>query len=80
MSVFDWIVFHQNLGGFNWRLSWAKYRDGFGSISSNFWLGLERLHLLTNSQSYRLRVEMLAESKWSVVLSRVLEVQDRQQQ
>jgi len=62
MSVFDWIVFHQNLGGFNWRLSWAKYRDGFGSISSNFWLGLERLHRLTNSQSYRLRVEMLVES------------------
>ena len=63
MSVFDWIVFHQNLGdGFNWKLPWADYRDGFGSISSNFWLGLEKLHLLISSEPHRLRVEMLAES------------------
>jgi len=63
MSVFGWIVIHQNLGGeFNWKLPWANYREGFGSHSSTFFLGLENIHRLTYYQSYRLRVEMLADS------------------
>ena len=41
-------------------LPWADYRDGFGSTTSIFWLGLERLHLLTSSEPYRLRAEMLS--------------------
>jgi len=58
-SVFAWIIFHQNVGdGFNWRLRWTDYRNGFGDISSNFWLGLQRLYLLTRVQRYRLRIEM----------------------
>jgi len=59
MSVFGWIIIHQHLGySFNWQLPWADYKAGFGSIDANFWLGLEKVHLLTSSQSYRLRVEM----------------------
>jgi len=59
MSVFGWIVVHQNVGdGFDWDLFWLDYKFGFGEISSNFWLGLERLHLLTLSQNYRLRMEV----------------------
>jgi len=30
----------------------------FKSIDADFWLGLERVHLLTSSQPYRLRVEV----------------------
>ena len=59
MSVFGWIIIHQRLGfTFNWNLSWADYKAGFGSIDADFWLGLEQMHLLTGCQSYRLRVEM----------------------
>ena len=59
MSVFGWIIFHQHLGyTFNWQLSWAQYKAGFGSINADFWLGLEKVHLLTTSQPYRLRVEI----------------------
>jgi len=58
-SVFGWIIIHQRLGDtFNWGLRWADYKAGFGSIDSNFWLGLERMHLLTSSRPYRLRVEV----------------------
>ena len=47
-SVFGWIIIHQHLGdGFDWRLPWADYKAGFGNTTSDFWLGLERLHLLT---------------------------------
>jgi len=59
MSVFGWIIIHQHLGyTFDWNLTWADYKAGFGSIDDNFWLGLEKMHLLTSSQPYRLRIEM----------------------
>ncbi|ESP00161.1 hypothetical protein LOTGIDRAFT_173396 [Lottia gigantea] len=28
--------------------SWAEYRDGFGSLLSGYWLGLQKLYLLVN--------------------------------
>ena len=59
MSVFGWIIIHQHLGStFDWQLPWADYKAGFGSIDADFWLGLEKVHLLTSSQPYRLRVEV----------------------
>jgi len=59
MSVFCWIIFHQRIGyTFDWQLPWADYKAGFGSIDADFWLGLEKLHLLTSSGPYRLRVEV----------------------
>ena len=59
MSVFGWITILQHIGcDFDWNLPWADYKAGFGSIDDNFWLGLEKVHLLTSSQSYRLRVEV----------------------
>ena len=60
ISIADWIVFmNRDVGtGFNWNQSWTDYKDGFGSSDSDdFWLGLERLHLLTTSGSYRVRLE-----------------------
>ena len=66
MSVFGWIIIHQRLGfTFNWNLPCDDYKAGFGSIGADFWLGLEIVHLLTNSQPYRLRVEM---QQWSTNL------------
>jgi len=59
MSVFGWIIIHQRLAHtFNWNLSWADYKAGFGSVGADFWLGLEQMHLLTGCQPYRLRVEL----------------------
>jgi len=58
MSVFDWIIIFQRFGYSNWKLPWADYKAGFGSINADFWLGLEKIHLLTSSQPYRLRVEV----------------------
>jgi len=60
ISVFDWIMFMQRdtSSGFSWNLTWNNYKNGFGSSDSlDFWMGLERLHLLTTSGSYRLRAE-----------------------
>ena len=60
VSISNWIIFMQRngLNGFNWNLTWNDYKNGFGSSGSeDFWMGLERLHLLTTSGSYRLRLE-----------------------
>ena len=62
-SVFGWITIHQRLGSsVNWNRTWAEYKAGFGSIDADFWLGLEKVHLLTSSQPYRLRVEVQDQS------------------
>ena len=59
-SIFGWIIWMRRTGtAFNWNLPWTSYKNGFGSFSgSNFWLGLERVNLLTNSSKYRLRIEI----------------------
>jgi len=58
-SIFGWIIFQQRVDlTFDWELPWSTYVDGFGSIDSNFWLGLENLYRLTSASSYRLRVEV----------------------
>ena len=63
MSVFCWIVIHQRINdNLDWELPWADYKAGFGSIDSNFWLGLENMHLLTSSQPYRLMTEYVDRS------------------
>jgi len=65
-SVFGWIIIHQHLGyTFDWQLPWADYKAGIGSIGGDFWLGLEKVHLLTSSQPYRLRAEV---QQWSTNL------------
>ena len=61
ISLNNWIFFMHRLripNGFNWNLTWNDYKNGFGSSGSeDFWMGLERLHLLTTSGNYRLRLE-----------------------
>ena len=60
ISIQNWIVWmnHVVASGFNWSLPWNNYKNGFGSSDSeDFWLGLERLHLMTTSGNYRLRIE-----------------------
>ena len=36
----------------------AEYKNGFGSLETNFWLGLERIHLLTHEGPHELLVTM----------------------
>lgn len=43
----------------NFNRSWNEYREGFGDLpSGEYWFGLEGLHQLTSTGSYRLRVEV----------------------
>uniref|UniRef100_A0A182N105 Fibrinogen C-terminal domain-containing protein n=1 Tax=Anopheles dirus TaxID=7168 RepID=A0A182N105_9DIPT len=43
-----WIVIQNRFDGFvNFNRSWEKYRDGFGDIGTEYWLGLDAIHRLT---------------------------------
>ena len=38
---------------------WIDYKYGFGDPDREVWLGNENIHLLTNSEDYELRVELV---------------------
>ena len=38
--------------------NWAEYEAGFGSCSSNYWLGLEAIAALTAGKDQELRIEL----------------------
>ncbi|KAJ8035656.1 Fibrinogen-like protein A [Holothuria leucospilota] len=38
--------------------AFSEYREGFGFLSGEFWLGNEKLSFLTNQKRYQLRIDM----------------------
>ena len=54
-----WIVFqHRYDGLLDFFRGWKDYRDGFGSLLGEFWLGLEKIHRITASRNYKLRIDL----------------------
>ncbi|XP_038105581.1 fibrinogen-like protein A [Culex quinquefasciatus] len=60
-----WLVFQQRIikedrSQLIFNQGWDKYRTGFGTVGSDteFWLGLEALHQITNSDEYELVIEL----------------------
>ena len=52
-------MFQKRLNGsVDFYRDWAEYKRGFGNFSGEFWLGLDKIHRLTNSGSYKLRVDL----------------------
>nr|KAG5693651.1 hypothetical protein BaRGS_017381 [Batillaria attramentaria] len=38
--------------------NWTDYERGFGDLTHEFWLGLDKIHRLTSSNNYSLRVDL----------------------
>ncbi|XP_013883592.1 fibrinogen C domain-containing protein 1 [Austrofundulus limnaeus] len=45
-------------GSVNFFRGWEAYRDGFGTITGEHWLGLQRIYALTRSGGFELRIDM----------------------
>ena len=54
-----WTVFQKRMNGsVDFYRDWADYKRGFGNLSGEFWLGLDKMHRLTSSGGYKLRVDL----------------------
>uniref|UniRef100_A0A318D5X2 Uncharacterized protein n=1 Tax=Kangiella spongicola TaxID=796379 RepID=A0A318D5X2_9GAMM len=56
-----WIVFQRRMNGkINFTRTWKDYVAGFGDLTEEHWLGLEKLNQLTSQQHFELRVDLRA--------------------
>ena len=60
-SIHEWLIILSRVDDtFPLDHDWVTYRTGFGEISTNFWLGLEKIYQLSNGdvnggKEYRLK-------------------------
>ncbi|EHB00220.1 Fibrinogen C domain-containing protein 1, partial [Heterocephalus glaber] len=54
-----WTVFQRREdGSVNFFRGWDAYREGFGKLTGEHWLGLKRIHALTTQAAYELHVDL----------------------
>ncbi|CAG2203678.1 Ficolin-1-A,Ryncolin-1,Fibrinogen C domain-containing protein 1,Tenascin-N,Angiopoietin-related protein 7,Angiopoietin-related protein 6,Ficolin-3,Fibrinogen C domain-containing protein 1-B,Fibroleukin,Fibrinogen-like protein 1,Ficolin-1,Ficolin-1-B,Tenascin-R,Ryncolin-2,Fibrinogen C domain-containing protein 1-A,Microfibril-associated glycoprotein 4,Fibrinogen-like protein A,Ryncolin-3,Ficolin-2,Fibrinogen alpha chain,Tenascin,Techylectin-5A,Ryncolin-4 [Mytilus edulis] len=54
-----WTVFQRRFNGkVNFYRDWKEYREGFGSLQNEFWLGNDRLHMLTSQGKFELMITL----------------------
>ena len=54
-----WVVFQRRMDGtVDFYRNWADYVKGFGDLNGEFWLGLSKIHRLTQAANTTLRVDL----------------------
>ncbi|XP_028411167.1 ryncolin-4-like [Dendronephthya gigantea] len=54
-----WIVFQRRLdGSVAFYRGWQDYKQGFGNLSGEYWLGLDKIHMMTNISHNELRIDL----------------------
>lgn len=54
-----WTVIQRRVdGSVSFNRNWRDYRDGFGDLHSEFWLGNNHIHELTAQGEYSLRIDL----------------------
>ncbi|XP_013886097.1 fibrinogen-like protein 1 [Austrofundulus limnaeus] len=54
-----WTVVQRRLNGSEtFNRSWSEYKDGFGDMTAEFWLGNEILHHITTQGNYSLKINL----------------------
>ncbi|KAJ8033774.1 Ficolin-1 [Holothuria leucospilota] len=59
----SWTVIQRRVdGSTNFYRNWTEYRNGFGDIQNEFWLGNEKLHYITKQATYEYRFDFVFSS------------------
>ena len=59
MTDGGWTVFLNRFDGSeDFYRDWNDYKEGFGNLTGEFWLGNEKLCLLTNQRNYSMKMEV----------------------
>ncbi|XP_051966165.1 angiopoietin-related protein 2-like [Xyrauchen texanus] len=54
-----WTVIQRRMdGSVNFFRNWETYKQGFGNIDGEYWLGLENIYWMTNQDNYKLLVTL----------------------
>ena len=54
-----WTVFQRRLdGSFDFYRGWESYKEGFGDLNGEFWLGNDNLHRLTAIANVTMRADL----------------------
>ena len=58
MTDGGWTVFMRRYDGSqDFYLYWNQYKEGFGNVTGEHWLGNDKLYYLTNQKHYRMRMD-----------------------
>ena len=54
-----WTIFQRRVdGSVDFYRNWTDYKNGFGNLTTEFWLGLDKIHRLSSSEQNVLRVDL----------------------
>ena len=57
-----WIVIQRRNASTRWvnfARGWVDYKNGFGDLDGEFWIGLQQIYELTNQQRFELNVRVM---------------------
>ncbi|MBN3293407.1 TENA protein, partial [Polypterus senegalus] len=76
-----WTVFQRRKNGkTNFYRSWNEYKNGFGNISDEFWLGNENIHKLASQSPQMLRVDLHTMHEHAFAVYRTFNVDKEQRE
>ncbi|KAG5277539.1 hypothetical protein AALO_G00118780 [Alosa alosa] len=52
------VIQHRQDGSVNFDRSWTEYKEGFGDLHTEYWLGNSHIHDLTSQGDYTLRIDL----------------------
>ncbi|GFR58142.1 fibrinogen-like protein 1 [Elysia marginata] len=61
-----WIIIQRrSTGNVDFYRTWDEYKNGFGSLDDDFWLGNDKIHAISNSATYEIKVNLKYKGKSS---------------